>query len=144
MARTWSRARCGVASTWPSCAASRPAGTASRASGGQEAVDPIPEGDAGRSPRRGTLGCVLAALDPERFKGCFADRVDSLREAEPDLVAVDGETSRRTRDRGEGRDPPRLVPARAAPPAPGARAGGRGRRAERDRRHPAAAGAPGT
>src|SRR3954453_7856083 len=50
-------------------------------------------------PSHDTLGEVVAALDPALFKGCFADWVDSLREAEPDLVAIDGKTSRRTRDR---------------------------------------------
>jgi predicted transposase YbfD/YdcC len=65
-------------------------------------------------PSHDTLGGVVAALDPELFEGCFTRWVEGLREAEPDLVAVDGETSRRTHARGKGRDPPHLVPARAS------------------------------
>jgi hypothetical protein len=34
-----------------------------------------------------------------------------LREAEPDLLAVGGKTSQRTRDRGKGRELPHLVSA---------------------------------
>src|SRR3954447_512275 len=65
-------------------------------------------------PSHDTLGEVVAALDPELFKGCFTRWVEGLREAEPDLVAVDGKTSRRTHARGKGRDPPHLVSAWAA------------------------------
>ena len=65
-------------------------------------------------PSHDTLGEVVAALDPELFKGCFTRRVEGLREAEPDLVAVDGKTSRRTHARGKGRDPLHLVSAWAA------------------------------
>jgi predicted transposase YbfD/YdcC len=65
-------------------------------------------------PSHDTLGEVVAALDPELFKGCFTRRVEGLREAEPDLIAVDGKTSRRTHARGKGRDPLHLVSAWAA------------------------------
>src|SRR3954451_4457250 len=65
-------------------------------------------------PSHDTLGEVVAALDPELFKGCFTRWVEGLREAEPDLVAVDGETSRRTHARGKGRDPLHLVSAWAS------------------------------
>jgi predicted transposase YbfD/YdcC len=57
---------------------------------------------------------VLAALDPERFKSCFTSRVEGLREAEPDLVAIDGKTSRRPHARSKGREPLHLVPAWAS------------------------------
>jgi len=62
-------------------------------------------------PSHDTLGEVVAALDPELFKGCFTRWVEGLREAEPDLVAVDGKTSRRTHARGKGREPLHLVSA---------------------------------
>ena len=62
-------------------------------------------------PGHDTLGEVIAALDPALFKGCFACRVEGLRAAEPDIIAVDGETSRRTHARGKGRDPLHLVSA---------------------------------
>src|SRR3954466_8670679 len=62
-------------------------------------------------PSHDTLGEVVAALDPELFKGCFTRWVEGLRESEPALVAVDGKTSRRTHARGKGRDPLHLVSA---------------------------------
>jgi predicted transposase YbfD/YdcC len=65
-------------------------------------------------PSHDTLGEVVAALDPELFKGCFTSWVEGLREAEPDLIAVDGKTSRRTHVRGKGREPLHLVSAWAA------------------------------
>jgi len=65
-------------------------------------------------PSHDTLGCVLAALDPERFKSCFTSWAEGLREAEPDLVAIDGTTSRRTHAMGKGREPLHLVSAWAS------------------------------
>ena len=62
-------------------------------------------------PSHDTLGEVIAALDPELFKACFAAWVEGLREAEPDLVAIDGKTSRRSHARGKGREPLHLVSA---------------------------------
>src|SRR3954451_20451858 len=62
-------------------------------------------------PSHDTLGEVVAALDPELFKGCLTRWVEGLREGESDLVAVDGKTSRRTHARGKGRDPLHLVSA---------------------------------
>jgi predicted transposase YbfD/YdcC len=54
---------------------------------------------------------VIAALDPALFKSCFACWVEGLRAAEPDIIAVDGKTSRRTHARGQGRGPLHLVSA---------------------------------
>jgi DDE_Tnp_1-associated/Transposase DDE domain len=62
-------------------------------------------------PSHDTLGAVIGVLDPERFKRCFAAWVEGLREAKPDLVAIDGKTSRRTHARGKGREPLHLVSA---------------------------------
>ena len=62
-------------------------------------------------PSHDTLGEVVAALDPELFKGCFTAWVGGLREAAPDLVAIDGKTSRRSHARDKGREPLHLVPA---------------------------------
>ena len=62
-------------------------------------------------PSHDTLREVVAALDPALFKACFASWVEGLREAEPDLVAIDGKTSRRTHARSKGRDPLHLVSA---------------------------------
>src|SRR3954453_4880513 len=58
-----------------------------------------------------TLGEVLAALDPGLFKACFMSWVEGLREAEPDLIAIDGKTSRRSHARSKGRGPLHLVSA---------------------------------
>src|SRR4051794_37037024 len=62
-----------------------------------------------RHPGRGDR----RALDPALFKSCFACWVEGLRAAEPDIIAVDGKTSRRTHARGQGRGPLHLVSARA-------------------------------
>src|SRR3954447_21551278 len=53
-------------------------------------------------PSHDTLGEVLAALDPGLFKACFMSWVEGLREAEPDLIAIDGKTSRRSHARSKG------------------------------------------
>ena len=65
-------------------------------------------------PSHDTLGEVLAALDPELFEACFTAWVEGLREAEPDLIAIDGKTSRRTHARSKGRGPLHLVSAWAS------------------------------
>jgi predicted transposase YbfD/YdcC len=62
-------------------------------------------------PSHDTLGAVLAALDPELFKACFTAWVEGLREAGPDLIAIDGKTSRRSHARGKGREPLHLLSA---------------------------------
>jgi predicted transposase YbfD/YdcC len=48
-------------------------------------------------PSHDTLNDVLNALDPALFAACFTAWVDSLREDEPDIVAIDGKSSRRAR-----------------------------------------------
>src|SRR4051794_15648667 len=62
-------------------------------------------------PSHDTLGEVVAALGPELFKACFTSWVEGLRAAAPDLVAIDGKTSRRTHARGKGRAPLHLISA---------------------------------
>ena len=47
-----------------------------------------------------TLADVLNALPAETFSSCFTAWVESLREDAPDLVAIDGKTSRRARKDG--------------------------------------------
>ena len=46
-----------------------------------------------------TLGDEMNALDGALFSEAFAAWVDGLREAEPDIVAIDGKTSRRAHGR---------------------------------------------
>ena len=67
-------------------------------------------------PSHDTLGEVIAALDPDLFKGCFASWVEGLRRANPtpDVIAIDGKTSRRTHARSKGREPLHLVSAWAS------------------------------
>jgi predicted transposase YbfD/YdcC len=65
-------------------------------------------------PSHDTLNDTINALDGELFAACFTEWVESLREAEPDIVAIDGKTSRRTHDRGKGRNPLHLVSAWAS------------------------------
>ncbi len=65
-------------------------------------------------PSHDTLNDVLNGLDGELFAACFSEWVEGLREAEPDIVAIDGKTSRRTHDRAKGRNPLHLVSAWAS------------------------------
>jgi predicted transposase YbfD/YdcC len=65
-------------------------------------------------PSHDTLGEVIRALDQELFKACFTAWVEGLRESEPDLIAIDGKTSRRTHAREKGREPLHLVSAWAS------------------------------
>jgi hypothetical protein len=51
-------------------------------------------------PSHDTLNDVMNALDPELFSACFVTWAEGLREDEPDIVALDGKTSRRAH-RGE-------------------------------------------
>ncbi len=61
-----------------------------------------------------TLGEVVRVLDPECFKSCFTAWVAGLREAEPDIIAIDGKTARRTHARAKGREPLHLLSAWAS------------------------------
>ena len=65
-------------------------------------------------PSHDTLCDVISALDPELFKAAFAAWVEGLRESAPDIVAIDGKTSRRSHDRTKGRGPLHLVSAWAS------------------------------
>jgi len=65
-------------------------------------------------PAHDTLNDVINALDPDLFKECFAAWVESLRDDAPDIIAIDGKTSRRSHDRARGRGPLHLVSAWAA------------------------------
>jgi predicted transposase YbfD/YdcC len=65
-------------------------------------------------PSHDTLNDVINAIDPQVFKACFIAWVEDLREDEPDLIAIDGKTSRRSHDRGKGRAPLHMVSAWAS------------------------------
>ena len=59
-----------------------------------------------------TLNDVMNALPAPLFAECFTAWVEGLRETVPDIVAIDGKTSRRTRAKGS--DPLHLVSAWAS------------------------------
>lgn len=65
-------------------------------------------------PSHDTLNDIVNALDGELFAACFTSWVETLRDADPDVVAIDGKTSRRSHDRGRGREPLHLVSAWAS------------------------------
>lgn len=61
-----------------------------------------------------TLNDVINALPGEAFSECFVTWVESLREDDPDIVAIDGKTSRRAHNRCQGKNPLHLVSAWAS------------------------------
>ena len=65
-------------------------------------------------PSHDTLGDVVGALDPELFKACFLAWVEGLRDGEPEIIAIDGKTSRRTHAKSRGVQPLHLVSAWAS------------------------------
>ncbi len=65
-------------------------------------------------PAHDTLNDVINGLDAGLFKTCFANWVEALRDRAPDIIAIDGKTSRRSHARGKGREPLHLVSAWAA------------------------------
>jgi hypothetical protein len=65
-------------------------------------------------PAHDTLNDVINGLDADLFKTCFANWVEALRDCAPDVIAIDGKTSRRSHARGKGREPLHLVSAWAA------------------------------
>ena len=67
-------------------------------------------------PSHDTLCEVIAQLDPALFRQCFTSWVAGLQEAAPsapgpEVVAIDGKTSRRSHARRQGREPLHLVSA---------------------------------
>ena len=65
-------------------------------------------------PSHNTLNDVINALPADSFQACFTAWVDELRNADADIVAIDGKTSRRSHDRSKGRNPLHLVSAWAS------------------------------
>src|SRR6185312_10562286 len=65
-------------------------------------------------PSHDVLNDVFNALDAELFGRCFAAWVEGLRDADPEIIAIDGKTSRRTHARSRGREPLHLVSAWAS------------------------------
>lgn len=70
-------------------------------------------------PSHDTLNDIINALDGDLFGQCFSRWVDGLRATppaidDPEIVAIDGKTSRRTHDHAKERGPLHLVSAWAA------------------------------
>jgi predicted transposase YbfD/YdcC len=57
------------------------------------------------------LAILMNRIDPGLFSDCFLAWVREMYPQAPDLVAIDGKTSRRSHDRGRGRGPLHLVSA---------------------------------
>ena len=67
-------------------------------------------------PSHDTLGEVIAMLDPAVFRDCFTGWVAGLRKpvpeaVGPEVIAIDGKTSRRSHARRKGREPLHLLSA---------------------------------
>jgi len=71
-------------------------------------------------PSHDTLNDVINAIDGALFAECFTAWVEGLRDpapasiTAPEIVAIDGKTSRRTHDRGKDRGPLHMVSAWAS------------------------------
>jgi len=70
-------------------------------------------------PSHDTLNDVINAIDGALFAQCFTAWIESLREptpaiTTPEIVAIDGKTSRRTHDRGKDQGPLHMVSAWAS------------------------------
>src|SRR5204862_7452417 len=53
-------------------------------------------------PAHDTLNDVVNALECELFKTCFISWVETMRDSDPEIIAIDGKTSRRSHARGQG------------------------------------------
>jgi predicted transposase YbfD/YdcC len=65
------------------------------------------------TPSHDHLGDIFAALDPAAFRQCFTAWVGGLTGAAPEVIAIDGKTSRRSGRKG-GKDAIHMVSAFAA------------------------------
>ena len=66
------------------------------------------------TPSHDHLGDILASLDAQAFQRCFVAWVASLTGVDPDVIAIDGKTVRRSFQTKGGRDPIHMVSAFAA------------------------------
>ena len=66
------------------------------------------------TPSHDHLGDILASLDAQAFQRCFVAWVASLTGVDPDVIAIDGKTSRRSSQTKGGSAPIHMVSAFAA------------------------------
>ncbi len=66
------------------------------------------------TPSHDQLGDILASLDAQAFQRCFVTWVSSLTGVDPDVIAIDGKTSRRSFQKKGGSAPIHMVSAFAA------------------------------
>lgn len=66
------------------------------------------------TPSHDHLGDILASLDAQAFQRCFVAWVASLSGVDPDVIAIDGKTSRRSFRKKGGSAPIHMVSAFAA------------------------------
>jgi predicted transposase YbfD/YdcC len=63
-------------------------------------------------PSHDCLAYVFARISPEHFRSCFIEWVEGVREkTEGEVIAIDGKTSRGTKDHKRGKSPLHLVSA---------------------------------
>ena len=66
------------------------------------------------TPSHDQLGILFAALDAEQFQACFIAWVASIAKLDPDIVAVDGKTLRRSYQQGGAKAPIHMISAWAS------------------------------
>ena len=66
------------------------------------------------TPSHDHLGDILASLDAQAFQRCFVTWVTSLTGVDPDVIAIDGKTLRRSSQKKGGCAPAHIVSAFAA------------------------------
>ena len=66
------------------------------------------------TPSHDQLGDVFAMLDPEAFRRCFVAWTSKLVSTPPEVIVLDGKTSRRSYSRKEEADPLHMLSAFAA------------------------------
>lgn len=62
-------------------------------------------------PSKNTIARVLSMIDPEKFKTCFINWVNSLQKTMEGTIAIDGKTLRKSFDRSKNQSPIHMLSA---------------------------------